>query len=182
MPRRPGAVLAPSHESSAARVVTAHSGVVRGATTQPPPTAPPGRYFELKDEAPYQYYVSDFRAKDPQRGACMLPKRSCDVRRRSLLRTHAEAHARARAQGGTAHWRRGPFGICGARHCEAPGGLSAAGAQVRDQQVAPIAAPHAWAQAWLSAGEGSEGYNGRGSVRPIVRGRESPQQQPVVYL
>ena len=32
---RPGAVLAPSHESSAARVVTAHSGAIRGATTSP---------------------------------------------------------------------------------------------------------------------------------------------------
>ena len=69
--------------------------------------APPGRYFELKDEAPYQYYVSEFRAKDPQRGACMLPKRSCDVRRRLFARTPRGTHAHTRA-GGHARWRRGP--------------------------------------------------------------------------
>ena len=91
---RPGAVLAPSHESSAARVVTAHSGDPRRDHFA---TAPPGRYSELKDEAPYQYYVSEFRAKDPQRGARMLPKRSCDVRRRSFARTPRGTHAYARA-------------------------------------------------------------------------------------
>lgn len=37
------------------------------------------RYFEIDDTEPYQYYVDQFGAKEPQRGICMAPKRSLDV-------------------------------------------------------------------------------------------------------
>mmetsp|Transcript_22843 Transcript_22843/g.40459 ORF Transcript_22843/g.40459 Transcript_22843/m.40459 type:complete len:450 (-) Transcript_22843:139-1488(-) len=37
------------------------------------------RYYEVTDEAPYQYHVGDYRASSPAKGMAMVPKRSCDV-------------------------------------------------------------------------------------------------------
>lgn len=37
------------------------------------------RYYEVVDEAPYIYFLSEFKSKDPQRGMCMLPKRAVNV-------------------------------------------------------------------------------------------------------
>ena len=37
------------------------------------------RYFEIDDSEPYQYYISQYAGKDPQRGVAMVPKRGLDV-------------------------------------------------------------------------------------------------------
>ena len=38
------------------------------------------RYFEIQDDAPYQFFLSQYSGKEPQKGVGMIPKRSCDVR------------------------------------------------------------------------------------------------------
>ena len=35
------------------------------------------RYFEIIDEAPFSYFVSEFKTANPQRGVAWLPKRGC---------------------------------------------------------------------------------------------------------
>jgi len=37
------------------------------------------RYYEVVDEAPYIHYLTEFKSNTPQRGMCMLPKRSVNV-------------------------------------------------------------------------------------------------------
>jgi WD40 repeat protein len=37
------------------------------------------RYYELTSEAPYAFYINDFKSSTPQRGVCTLPKRACNV-------------------------------------------------------------------------------------------------------
>ena len=49
------------------------------------------RYFEIQDDAPYQFFLSQYSGKEPQKGVGMIPKRSCDVRWTAtllLLATH----------------------------------------------------------------------------------------------
>lgn len=43
------------------------------------------RYFEIQDDAPYQFFLSQYSGKEPQKGVGMIPKRSCDVRLRAPL-------------------------------------------------------------------------------------------------
>jgi len=44
------------------------------------------RYFELVDEAPYIYYLSEYKSNLPQRGFGMLPKRAVDVSNNEIVR------------------------------------------------------------------------------------------------
>jgi len=37
------------------------------------------RYYETADEAPYLYFLSEFKSNTPQRGFCALPKRALNV-------------------------------------------------------------------------------------------------------
>jgi len=37
------------------------------------------RYYEIVDEAPYIHYLTEFKSNTPQRGMCMIPKRSVNV-------------------------------------------------------------------------------------------------------
>eukprot|EP00054_Salpingoeca_dolichothecata_P032470 m.266147 g.266147 ORF g.266147 m.266147 type:complete len:453 (-) comp30123_c0_seq1:31-1389(-) len=37
------------------------------------------RYYEVTDEAPYVYYISEFKSSAPQRGLGLMPKRGVDV-------------------------------------------------------------------------------------------------------
>jgi len=37
------------------------------------------RYYEIVDEAPYYYYLSEFKSATPQRGLCNVPKRMVNV-------------------------------------------------------------------------------------------------------
>jgi len=37
------------------------------------------RYYEIVDEAPYIFYLTEFKSNTPQRGMCMLPKRAVNV-------------------------------------------------------------------------------------------------------
>jgi hypothetical protein len=44
------------------------------------------RYYEIVDEAPYIYYLTEFKSNTPQRGACVLPKRSVNVSECEIVR------------------------------------------------------------------------------------------------
>lgn len=44
------------------------------------------RYFEMVDEAPWQFGVSDYRSSASTKGACILPKRSCNTKKCEVLR------------------------------------------------------------------------------------------------
>jgi len=37
------------------------------------------RYFEMVDEKPWQFLLSEYKSSDPQRGLAFLPKRACNV-------------------------------------------------------------------------------------------------------
>eukprot|EP00290_Baffinella_frigidus_P008925 CAMPEP_0180122350 /NCGR_PEP_ID=MMETSP0986-20121125/3528_1 /TAXON_ID=697907 /ORGANISM="non described non described, Strain CCMP2293" /LENGTH=412 /DNA_ID=CAMNT_0022061531 /DNA_START=261 /DNA_END=1495 /DNA_ORIENTATION=+ len=37
------------------------------------------RYFEIDDAEPYQYFLTQFQGKGPQRGLCMVPRKALDV-------------------------------------------------------------------------------------------------------
>jgi len=37
------------------------------------------RYYEVVDEAPYIHYLTEYKSNTPQRGMCMIPKRSVNV-------------------------------------------------------------------------------------------------------
>jgi len=37
------------------------------------------RYYEIVDEAPYIYYLTEYKSSTPQRGMCMMPKRTVNV-------------------------------------------------------------------------------------------------------
>lgn len=37
------------------------------------------RLYEMVDEAPYNYYLTEYKSSTPQRGMCMLPKRAVNV-------------------------------------------------------------------------------------------------------
>lgn len=37
------------------------------------------RFYEMCDEAPYQFALSEYRSSQAAKGACVLPKRACDV-------------------------------------------------------------------------------------------------------
>jgi len=37
------------------------------------------RYYEIVDEAPFIYFLSEFKSNTPQRGMCMTPKRALNV-------------------------------------------------------------------------------------------------------
>lgn len=37
------------------------------------------RYYELVDDAPWQFYIEDFRTKEPCRGMCTVPRRCMDT-------------------------------------------------------------------------------------------------------
>jgi coronin-1B/1C/6 len=44
------------------------------------------RYFELVDEAPFQFLVNDYRATSPCRGLCILPTRAMQVMKCEVVR------------------------------------------------------------------------------------------------
>jgi len=44
------------------------------------------RYYEIVDEAPYLYYLSEYKSNTPARGLCMLPKRSVNVSENEVVR------------------------------------------------------------------------------------------------
>lgn len=44
------------------------------------------RYFEIQDDAPYQFFLSQYSGKEPQKGVGMIPKRSCDVSKCEISR------------------------------------------------------------------------------------------------
>jgi len=44
------------------------------------------RYFELVDEAPFIYFLSEYKSNVPQRGFAMLPKRAVDVSNNETVR------------------------------------------------------------------------------------------------
>eukprot|EP00158_Paraphelidium_tribonemae_P002387 Partr_v1_DN25321_c0_g1_i2_m22006 putative Coronin, actin binding protein len=37
------------------------------------------RYFEVQDDAPYIFYLTEYKSADPQRGLAFLPKRDCAI-------------------------------------------------------------------------------------------------------
>lgn len=37
------------------------------------------RYYEMVDEAPYIYFLAEYKSSDPQRGFGFVPKRACDI-------------------------------------------------------------------------------------------------------
>jgi len=46
------------------------------------------RYFEIVDEAPFIYYLTEFKTNVPQRGLGMLPKRAVDVSQNEIARAY----------------------------------------------------------------------------------------------
>lgn len=44
------------------------------------------RYYEIVDEAPYIHYLTEFKSASPQRGMCMVPKRSVNVSECEIVR------------------------------------------------------------------------------------------------
>jgi len=44
------------------------------------------RYYELVDNEPYIYHISDFKSTDPQRGMCMMPKLAMDTTQCEVVR------------------------------------------------------------------------------------------------
>eukprot|EP00960_Hanusia_phi_P038497 753461-Hanusia_phi.AAC.10 len=44
------------------------------------------RYFEIEDTEPYQYFVNQFQAKEPQRGVAVISKRAVDVANNEIIR------------------------------------------------------------------------------------------------
>eukprot|EP01114_Cavostelium_apophysatum_P020730 TRINITY_DN702_c0_g1_i1.p1 TRINITY_DN702_c0_g1~~TRINITY_DN702_c0_g1_i1.p1 ORF type:complete len:406 (-),score=105.45 TRINITY_DN702_c0_g1_i1:73-1290(-) len=44
------------------------------------------RYYEISDEAPFVFYLNEFKSKDPQTGLVALPKSSCDVMKCEVMR------------------------------------------------------------------------------------------------
>ena len=37
------------------------------------------RYYELIDQAPWSYYISEFKTSNPQRSVAWMPKRGCSI-------------------------------------------------------------------------------------------------------
>jgi len=44
------------------------------------------RYYEIVDEAPYIYYLSEFKSNTPQRGLFMLPKRGVNISENEIVK------------------------------------------------------------------------------------------------
>jgi len=44
------------------------------------------RYYELADNEPYIYHISDYKSTDPQRGMCMVPKLGMDTHQCEVVR------------------------------------------------------------------------------------------------
>jgi len=44
------------------------------------------RYYEIVDEAPYIYFLSEFKSNTPQRGLSILPKRACNVSENEIVK------------------------------------------------------------------------------------------------
>lgn len=44
------------------------------------------RYYEIVDEDPYIHWLSEFKSATPQRGACVIPKRYCDISSNEVVR------------------------------------------------------------------------------------------------
>lgn len=44
------------------------------------------RYYEIVDEAPYIYFLSEYKSATPQRGACAVPKTALDVGQCEIVR------------------------------------------------------------------------------------------------
>ena len=44
------------------------------------------RYFEIEDTEPYQHFVNQFQAKEPQRGVAVISKRAVDVANNEIIR------------------------------------------------------------------------------------------------
>jgi len=44
------------------------------------------RYYEVVDEAPYVYYLTEFKSNTPQRGLAMVPKRACRVSENEIVK------------------------------------------------------------------------------------------------
>jgi coronin-1B/1C/6 len=44
------------------------------------------RYYEYVDEAPYVYYLDEFKSATPQRGLCLLPKRAVNISENEIVR------------------------------------------------------------------------------------------------
>jgi len=44
------------------------------------------RYYEIVDEDPYIHWLSEFKSATPQRGACTIPKRYCDISSNEVVR------------------------------------------------------------------------------------------------
>lgn len=39
------------------------------------------KYYEMIDEAPYHYFLSEYKSPTPQKGVALMPKRGCDVKK-----------------------------------------------------------------------------------------------------
>jgi len=44
------------------------------------------RYYEVVDEAPFLYYLSEFKSNTPQRGLAAIPKRACNISENEIVR------------------------------------------------------------------------------------------------
>jgi len=44
------------------------------------------KYFEMVKEEPYQFFLTEYRDNNSQKGACFLPKRSCDTKKCEIAR------------------------------------------------------------------------------------------------
>jgi len=46
------------------------------------------RYFEMVDEKPWQFLLSEYKSADPQRGIAFIPKRACNVSEVEVARAY----------------------------------------------------------------------------------------------
>lgn len=44
------------------------------------------RYFEVVDDTPFLYYLTEYKSADPQRGIAFLPKRACNIQECEIAR------------------------------------------------------------------------------------------------
>eukprot|EP00300_Choanocystis_sp_HF-7_P025312 c27088_g1_i1.p1 GENE.c27088_g1_i1~~c27088_g1_i1.p1 ORF type:complete len:438 (-),score=60.96 c27088_g1_i1:28-1341(-) len=51
------------------------------------------KYYEMIDEAPYHYFLSEYKSPTPQKGVAMMPKRGCDVKKCEIGRFYKLAGA-----------------------------------------------------------------------------------------
>jgi len=46
------------------------------------------RYYEMVDEKPWQFLLSEYKSSDPQRGVAFVPKRACNVSEVEIARAY----------------------------------------------------------------------------------------------